>query len=168
MLDALGLNGGGFGLRIDALAMRNQIRSDRSSRPGAPPDLVQWHNSGAIDLKVLAGFNPAVWWSRFWPELVGDTGSISEGDIDAYLAMSGPGPVIKLLVFAMSSGDLQSRSIAPTRTAARWTHLLWREVDGGSPAVARRSSPWAFASLLPSAPFSRPIPPRTHKRRSTK
>jgi hypothetical protein len=158
MLDALGLNGGGFGLRIDAVAMRSQIRSDLSSRPGTTPDLVQWHNSGAIDLKVLAGFNPPVWWSRFWPELVGDAGSISESDIDAYLAANGTGDGIKQFsLFAMSDGDLRSRlDCADAHSREIGLIFRWRKVDGvltrSTEAIVDRG---AFASLLTSAPFNR-------------
>ncbi|HXH86157.1 MAG TPA: hypothetical protein VNI35_04985 [Nitrospira sp.] len=158
MFDALGLNGGGFGLRIEATATRSQIRSDRSSRPGTPPDLVDWHNSGAIDLKMLAGFNPPVWWSRFWPELVGDNGGISESDIDAYLAAGGIGDGIKhFSLFAMSQGDLNSRlDCADAHSRELGLIFRWTKVDG----VLTRSDQVlvnrpAFATLLTSPPFNR-------------
>ena len=82
MLEALGLaGGGGFGLRLEATAARSFVRSDFTQRGAANPVLADWV-ANQLDLKKLAGFEPDLWWSRGWPELVGDDGDISEDDLD--------------------------------------------------------------------------------------
>jgi len=58
MVDALGLDSGGFGLRLKVKALRTFVRSDFSSQPDGTPDLYVWVRDNHLDLKVLAGFNP--------------------------------------------------------------------------------------------------------------
>jgi len=157
MLDAVGLNGGGFGLRLDALALRSFIRSDFSSRDDGTPDLVSWVNSG-LDLKALAGFNPPVWWSREWPELVGDDGNVSEGDLDTYVSSGGRGDGVKQFsLFAMGDGDLQSRlDCADTHSSELGLIFRWTKRDAMlerlDQVLVNRD---AFAGVLPNSPFSR-------------
>jgi hypothetical protein len=85
--DALGIDGGGFGLRLRVTAYRGFVRSDAISRGSAVPDLVAWNNdpnpATKVDLKILAGFNSTTFWQRGRPELVGDTGDVAESDLDA-------------------------------------------------------------------------------------
>lgn len=158
MFDALGINEGGFGLRLDAAAMRSAIRSDFRRREGGPPDLIQWINAGMVDLKALAGFNPPAWWTRGWPELVGDSGSISESDLDAYIAANGVGDAVKqFTLFAMSSGDLQSRlDCADSHSREVGLIFRWNKVDGtltqSNEVLVDRNN---FAALLTQAPFNR-------------
>ncbi len=157
MLDALGLNGGGFGFRLDALAQRSFVRSDFSSSEDGTPDLVGWVRDG-LDLKAVAGFNPPVWWSREWPELVGDNGDVTEGDLDAYVAAGGRGERVKQFsLFAMSDGDLQSRlDCADTHSSDvglifRWTKRDAR-LERSDEVLVNRD---AFANVLPNSPFNR-------------
>jgi hypothetical protein len=157
MLDALGLNGGGFGFRLDALAQRSFIRSDFSSRKGGTPDLVGWVRDG-LDLKALAGFNPPAWWSRGWPELVGDNGDVTEADLDAYVAAGGRGEHVRQFsLFAMSDGDLQSRlDCADAHSGDVGLIFRWTKQDA---MLERRDQVLvnraAFASVLPNSPFNR-------------
>jgi hypothetical protein len=157
MLDALGLNGGGFGLRLDALAQRSFIRSDFTSGRDGIPDLVGWVSSG-LDLKTLAGFNPPEWWSREWPELVGDSGDIGEDDLDTYIASQGHGDGVKQFsLFAMSDGDLQSRlDCADTHSSEVGLIFRWTKRDAMlerlDQVLVDRN---AFAPVLPNSPFNR-------------
>jgi hypothetical protein len=158
MVDALGLNSGGFGLRLDAVAMRSFIRSDFSSQRDGAPDLIGWLTTSSLDLKALAGFNPPAWWSRGWPELVGDTGSISAADLDAYVAMGGRGAGVKQFsLFAMSNGDLQTHiDCADTHASELGIVFRWTVRDAmltrGDQVLINRG---AFPSSLVNAPFSR-------------
>ena len=154
MLNAVGLEGGGgFGLRLEAAALRSGIRSDLRGREGGPFLLTQWMADG-LDLKALAGFNPPAWWTRTWPELVGDSGGVSESDLDAWIAAGGVGAGVKQFsLFAMSRADLGSRlDCADTHASElglvfRWTvddvFLLDRDevlVDrAGFPPVVRQA-----------------------------
>jgi hypothetical protein len=157
MEEALGLNSGGFGLRLEARALRTFIRSDFRSRRDGPPDLVGWVAAG-LDLKALAGFNPPPWWSRDWPELVGDGGSISAADLDDYIAQGGVGSGVKQFsLFAMSKGDLQTRlDCADLHSPEVGLYFKWTIEDTmlqqRSQVLIDRNT---FATLLPTAPFSR-------------
>jgi hypothetical protein len=89
---------------------------------------------------------------------VGDSGSISESDIDAYLAANGTGPGIKhFSLFAMSSGNLQSRlDCADAHSREVGLIFRWTKVDGvltrSDQAIVDRG---AFSPLLTSVPFNR-------------
>lgn len=158
MLEAVGLDGGGgFGLRLDALALRSFVRSDFTSKEFGTPDLVDWVNGG-LDLKALAGFDPPLWWSREWPELVGDSGEVSASDLDAYVAAGGVGAGVKQFsLFAMSGGDLQSRiDCADTHSSELGLMFRWTTRD----AMLQRLNQVhinrnQFAGVLPNPPFSR-------------
>ena len=156
--DAVGITSGGFSLRLDAKAQRVFLRSDFSMEKGGVPDLVTWAKAGKFDLKSLCGFNPMAWWSRTWPELVGDTGDISASDIDAYLAANGTGSGIKhFTLFSMSRGDLQTRldcADAHSPEVAlrfRWTIEDVRATDPSEVLINRNQ----FATVLPRPPFNR-------------
>jgi hypothetical protein len=158
MVDALGLDSGGFGLRLDAVAMRSFIRSDFTSKRDGPPDLIDWLTTFNLDLKMLAGFDPPAWWTRGWPELKGDSGDISASDLDTYIAMGGRGDGVKQFsLFAMSEGDLQSRlDCADTHSREVGLIFRWTMQDAmltrGDQVLIDRN---AFAPVLVNAPFSR-------------
>jgi hypothetical protein len=86
--EALGLNGGGFGLRLKVQHYRGYVRSDYTASGDTVPALVRWNNdtnpNTKIDLKILAGFKWDHFFERGRPDIRG--GNISESDIDAYLA----------------------------------------------------------------------------------
>ena len=158
MVDALGLDSGGFGLRLDAVALRSFIRSDFRSSDDGPPDLIGWIAANSLDLKALAGFNPPLWWSREWPELVGDSGSISAADLDDYVAKGGQGAGVKQFsLFAMSSGDFQSRlDCADLHSREIGLIFRWNVRD----AMLERGEqvlvdPSVFGDVLVNSPFSR-------------
>jgi hypothetical protein len=111
MVEALGLDSGGFGLRLKVKALRTFVRSDFHSQPDGPPDLYVWVHDNHLNLKVLAGFNPPqAWWERPWPELVGDSGDIEDSDIDTYTIKKGVGDQVKhFSLFCMSKDDMQTR-----------------------------------------------------------
>jgi hypothetical protein len=119
--------------------------------------LIGWLTANNLDLKSLAGFNPPAWWSRGWPELKGDSGDISDTDLDAYVAMGGQGDVKKFSLFAMSQGDLQSRlDCADTHSREVGLIFQWTMPDAmltrGEQVLINRN---AFAPVLVNAPFSR-------------
>jgi hypothetical protein len=158
MVDALGLDSGGFGLRLDAVAMRSFIRSDFSTQRDGTPDLIRWITANSLDLKELAGFNPPAWWSRGWPELKGDAGDITATDLDNYVALGGRGKGVKhFSLFAMGSGDVQTHlGCADTHASELGLVFRWTMRD----AMLTRGdqvliNPSAFAALLPTPPFSR-------------
>lgn len=157
MLNAIGLNGGGFGLRLEATADRSFIRSDFAPRKGGEPALAQWVADG-MDLKTLAGFNPPPWWSRLWPELKGDQGDISESDLDHWIASGGVGADVKQFsLFAMSTGDLQSRlDCADTHSSEIGLTFRWSMNDvmleQANQVLVHRPS---FPQIVEEAPFSR-------------
>ena len=86
--EALGINGGGFGLRLRVQHYRGYVRSDYVAPGDTVPALVRWNNDTnsvtRVDLKILAGFESNAFFERYRPEIRG--GSISESDIDAYLS----------------------------------------------------------------------------------
>ncbi len=88
--EALGINGGGFGLRLIVQSCRGYVRSDYIKPGDTLPALVQWNNDPnpdtKVDLKILAGFKWSHFFERGRPDVRGDQGNISESDIDAYLA----------------------------------------------------------------------------------
>jgi hypothetical protein len=155
--DALGIDGGGFGLRLQATAQRCFLRSDFSTANDGVPDLIRFVDAG-LNLKALAGFNPPAWWSRSWPELVPDSGSITAAHLDAYIASRGVGPAVKqFTLFSMSKRDLQQRLDVATSHAVelglilRWTVSDTRLATNAETLIDTTT----FTTLLPSAPFSR-------------
>ena len=128
---ALGIDSGGFGLHLDAVALRSFIRSDFSSIKDGAPDLPVWLVSNGLDLRTLAGFDAPAWWSRSWPELVGDGGSISSTDIDNYIAMRGVGTDVKQFsLFCMSKSDMQTRlNCADTHLSELGLKFRWSVRD---------------------------------------
>lgn len=158
MVDALGLDSGGFGLRLDVTALRSTIRSDFSSQRDGTPDLIIWLTANGLDLKTLAGFNPPAWWSRDWPELVGDNGDISAADLDNYVAKRGRGEGVKQFsLFCMTVGDLRTRlTCADTHSSEIGLVFRWSVRDArltrGDQVLINRS---AFAPFLVNPPFSR-------------
>jgi len=158
MAAALGLDSGGFGLRLDAVALRSFIRSNFSSRPGGTPDLIGWLSANSLDLKALAGFNPPAWWTRGWPELVGNSGPISAADLDDYVAKGGQGKDVKhFSLFSMGTADVQTHlSCADTHASELGLVFRWTTRD----AMLTRGdqvliNPGAFAAILVNPPFSR-------------
>jgi len=160
MLDALGINSGGFGLRLKVRALRTFIRSDFSSQTDGTPDLIVWLRNGTlnVDLKSLAGFNPPAWWSRNWPELIGDAGDVSDADLDNYVAKGGRGDDVKqFTLFCMSNSDLQIRLDCGTQHATEiglmldWTIEDVRLTRGEQVLV----DTGRFATLLEEEPYSR-------------
>ncbi len=158
MQDALGLNSGGFGLRLKVTGQRAFLRSDFSSRRDGTPDLFAFVRDNGLDLKSLAGFNPPAWWSRPWPELVGDSGGISEADIDAYIANGGTGPNVKhFSLFSMSKGDMQTRLDCAEQHASEiglvlQTSIVDTRVASFDEITVNRA---IFPAILAKVPFSR-------------
>ena len=107
--DNLGLNWTGFGFPLSCTALRTFVRSDSRARPGELPDLIQMVQDPAnnLDLKRMAGFSFSSFWNRFRPEIVADSGSISESDLDSYLSSGGQG--VQFSLFCMESGVLQDK-----------------------------------------------------------
>ena len=158
IMDALGVDSGGFGLRLQGRALRSSIRSDFSSQRDGTPDLIVWIQQFGLMLKALAGFNPPAWWDRNWPELVGDAGDITQVDLDEYIAKNGKGDgVKKFTLFAMSSDDMQKRLDTATQHGTelglmfRWNKEDARLTDGSEVLI----DPAKFTSTLKLAPFSR-------------
>ena len=93
--DAVGVDGGGFGLRLRATAFRSFVRSDSTDESGTP-DLVRWHNdpnaTTKVDLKILAGVDWTTFWQRSRPEVIPDGAGIGGVDLDAYLQNPAAGP----------------------------------------------------------------------------
>jgi hypothetical protein len=160
MLDALGLTGGGgFGLRLEATAARSFVRSDFTVRGAAHPVLADWV-ANQLDLKKLAGFDPDAWWSRGWPDLVGDDGDISEDDLDHWIATSGVGDDVKQFsLYAMSDGDLQSRlDCADTHSSEVGLEFRWTKRDvmleHQDQVLVDRG---LFAPVIEESPFNRAL-----------
>lgn len=158
MLDALGITSGGFGLRLKCKALRAFVRSDFSSQPDGTPDLFVWVRDNHLDLKILAGFNPPPWWDRAWPELVGDSGDVSDTDIDTYIINGGRGDRVKdFSLFGMSTGDLQTRLDTANQHAPEIGLMLdWSiedtRLDSVDEVLINRAS---FPFILTRPPFSR-------------
>ncbi len=157
IMDALGVDSGGFGFRLQGRALRTFIRSDFSSTSDGTPDLISWVKNG-LDLKALAGFNSDLWWNRSWPELVGDSGDISEMDLDNYITKNGKGDDVKhFTLFCMNTGDLQSRlDTAINHGTELGLMFQWNIEDvrlSQSNEVLIDTS--NFASILEQSPFSR-------------
>lgn len=161
MKEALGINSGGFGLRLKVRALRSFIRSDFSSRQNqGVPDLIAWIKDGSlgIDLKLLAGFDPPAWWDRNWPELIGDAGDISAADLDNYVAKGGVGEDVKhFTLFCMSESDLQVRIDTATQHATevglilQWT-IEDTQLKFGNEVIINTDR---FPSILVQSPFDR-------------
>ena len=159
--EALGLNSGGFGLRLKCRALRSFIRSDFSSKENqGVPDLIIWLTDPqlGLDLKSLAGFNPPEWWSRQWPEMIGDAGDISEADLENYIAKGGVGNDVKhFTLFSMSESDLQSRIDTASQHASeiglilQWTVEDTR-LEAGNQVIIDTCH---FETILPHSPFNR-------------
>lgn len=88
--EAIGINGGGFGLRLTAQSYRGFVRSDFTVPGDSVPALVSWNNDinsdTRVDLKILAGFDWTAFGQMGRPDVRGDNGAISESDIEEYLA----------------------------------------------------------------------------------
>jgi hypothetical protein len=160
--DALGIDSGGFGLRLQAVAPRLSLRSDFASQGDGVPDLVKLVRAG-LDLKMLAGLStpPAAWWNRPFPELVPDSGTISAADLDTYVAMGGVGPGVKQFsLFSMSKADLQSRlDVATMHGPELGLKLQWTIVDmrvtSADEILLDAVTNGKFAQVLTMPPFSR-------------
>jgi len=120
--DAIRLNHGAFGLRLGATALRSVLDSETPSPTDATaPNLVVLHETGAINLRELCGFEyPQGFWNRkryktLKKELVVAGGGggefdnpISEDELSTYLSSRGAeGP--KFTVLAMRDGVLDDK-----------------------------------------------------------
>ncbi|MGC1211165.1 MAG: hypothetical protein WA890_07885 [Micromonospora sp.] len=120
--EALRVDHGAFGLRLNATAYRTVLDSEVKSQPDAgAPDLVLLHEQGAINLRELCGFAfPQGFWNR--PRyktlkkevVVGGGGGgefdnpISEDELDTYLTSRGTeGPAF--IVLPMRDGALDTK-----------------------------------------------------------
>jgi hypothetical protein len=120
--DSIRLDHGAFGLRLRGTAFRTVLDSETLS-PTDPtaPNLVVLHESGAINLKELCGFEfPQGFWNRKRYKtlkkgivVTGGGGGefdnpISEDELDTYLSSQGTrGP--KFIVLAMRDGVLDTK-----------------------------------------------------------
>jgi hypothetical protein len=68
-----------------------------------------------LNLKQMAGFEFPSYWQRFRPELKGDSGDISEDDLNSYISSGGQGKQFSL--FCMESGTMQDKLDAASRKA---------------------------------------------------
>lgn len=159
MQDALGINSGGFGLRLKCTAIRTFLRSDFSTQQDGSPDLILWLRQSGVDIKTLAGFNKPSWWSREWPELIGDAGvNISESDLDNYINNAGRGDNVKhFTIFCMSTGNMQNRLDCATQHATeiglilQWT-IIDKQITSADQLIINRNN---FPNILLEPPFSR-------------
>jgi hypothetical protein len=159
IVDALGLDSGGFGLRLKVTAPRLRVRSDASNQPDGTPDLFVWIRDNHLDLKLLAGFNPQrAWWSREWPELVGDSGDVSDTDLDTYVIEKGVGERVKhFSLFSMSQDDMQTRLDCAEQHASEiglilQTSIADTTVQSFDQITVDRT---AIQNILPDPPFNR-------------
>jgi hypothetical protein len=157
--DALGLESGGFGLRLKVTASRLFVRSDVSTQPDGTPDLFVWVRDNHLDLKPLAGFNPQrPWWSRQWPELVGDADDVTDTDLDTYVIEKGVGERVKhFSLFGMSEGDMQTRldcaeQHAPEIGLILQTSIKDTRVESFDQIAVDRGN---IQNILPDPPFNR-------------
>ncbi|HSE65228.1 MAG TPA: hypothetical protein VLG15_16615, partial [Thermoanaerobaculia bacterium] len=120
--DAIRLDHGAFGLRLTGTAYRTMLDSETlSSTDPSAPNLVVLHESGAINLKELCGFEfPQGFWNRKRYKtlkkgiVVGGGGGgefdnpVSKDELNTYLSSRGAsGP--KFVVLAMRDGVLDSK-----------------------------------------------------------
>lgn len=107
---AIGLDGGGFGLRLTLTSYRGYVRSDFTEPGETTPALIRWHNdpdpSTKVDLKIITGHAWTAFTEMSRPDVRGDDGSISESDLDDYLAGKGSKA---FSVYAVSDSDLLER-----------------------------------------------------------
>jgi hypothetical protein len=169
ILDALGLNGGGFGLRLDARVFRLYVRSDTVTGDDGVPNLIKWNEAwkiapGSNDLVHLANFDPPfAQWDRKRTVTVGtDGGSVTQDDVQKYIDNGGVGPDIRhFVIYAMSEADLDVRTQAATLHGReiglelRWTASDQQAEEGGQVVVdsARFPSP-RFPPVLKEPPFN--------------
>ena len=119
--DALSVDHGAFGLRIAARAIRTFVRSDFRMPESDIPELIRWHEDSSLrlNIKELCGYEYQEFWRRFRPEVVGDSGSVSESDIDEYISSRGArGPAFS--IFCMDEGTLDTK----INTASEKAHAL--------------------------------------------
>jgi hypothetical protein len=156
--DALGINGGGFGLRLTVTSYRGFVRSDYIAPGHTVPALVSWNNSTdpntKVDLKFLAGFKWNKFFERSRPDIRGDISS--ESDIDEYLS----NPSSKSFsIYAMSDSALLDRIHAVQikgDTIGLKLVVDLKDQLFTEPAQARASAdPCNLLSLLASDPFKR-------------
>jgi len=124
--DALGVDYGAFGFRLATRAIRTFVRSDFRLPATNAPELIRWHENTALrlNIKELCGYQYEEFWRRFRPEVVGDSGSISESDIDNYISSRGAsGPTFS--IFCMDEGTLDTK-ISTASEKARALGLLYR------------------------------------------
>ncbi len=159
IVDALGLDSGGFGLRLKVTAPRLRVRSDTSHQPDGTPDLFVWVRDNHLDLKLLAGFNPQrPWWSREWPELVGDSGDVSDTDLDTYVIEHGVGERVKhFSLFGMSKGDMQTRLDCAEQHASEIGLVLQTTIQDTTVESFEQITVdrHAIQDILPTSPFNR-------------
>jgi len=163
--DALGLDSGGFGLRLQFRALRGYVRSDDISRGEATPNLVLWNSDpndqARVDLKILAGFSWTSFWQRGRPDLVGDSGSISEEDIDTYLAAPTAQSTKQFAIYCMTESVLDEKlSAAVVKAEALGLKLRFSKEDTQLTRASQvRVGPdqISIRTLLMSAPFSRAL-----------
>ncbi|MFI9506274.1 hypothetical protein [Nocardia sp. NPDC052566] len=120
--EAIRLDHGAFGLRMDATAYRTVLDSEAPSPTDATaPNLVVLHETGAINLRALCGFefDEGFWNRKSYKTLkkeivVGGGGGgefdnpISEDELDTYLSSRGQqGP--PFIVLPMRDGSLDER-----------------------------------------------------------
>lgn len=167
IIEAIRLDLGAFGLRLDATAYRMVLDSETESptEPGVP-NLVVLHESGAIDLKELCGFDyPQGFWNRKRYKtlkkgvVVGGGGGgesdnpIGEDELNTYLSSRGAdGP--KFIVLAMRDGVLDTKiAAAQDKGVQLGLHLSFdtdtREVSEARHIVHRGfNQPGASSSLV--------------------
>jgi hypothetical protein len=140
-------------------APRLFVRSDFSSQSDGTPDLFVWVRDNHLDLKLLAGFNPQQSWvSREWPELVGDSGDVSDTDLDTYVIEHGVGERVKhFSLFGMSQGDMQTRldcaeQHAPEIGLFLQTSIADTRVASFDQIMVDRNN---IQNILPKIPFNR-------------
>jgi len=161
--EALGVDNGGFGLRLRVEVMRGYVRSDATSTGGGVPDLVRWHNdpnpNTRVDLKILSGFDWTSFWERGRPEIVADDGSIAESDIDDYLDDPSAKGVKRFRIFCMSNGLLDTKlSTAVVKAKALGLRLRFNKQDVQLTQASQvRLSPnrTAVGSFFTAPPFNR-------------
>ena len=162
--EAIRLDVGAFGLRLDATAYRTFLDSETESptEPGVP-NLVVLHESGAINLKELCGFDyPQGFWNRKRYKtlkkgvVVGGGGGgevdnpIDEDELDTYLSSRGTdGP--KFMVLAMRDGVLDTKIAAAEDKGVQLGLLLNFNTDTREVSEARHIVHRGFDQPAPSA-----------------